>query len=109
MNSLKVPNLTLPHWQLKTCLLILLLTLGTGVGLGAELARLSSPNGKIQVSIQLPTPGSLDRPRWSASFHEKPILAECGLGLVTNEAGDLFTGARLVDRRTRSVDERVAV
>src|SRR3954471_20601036 len=30
---------------------------------------LASPNGRIQVSIQMPARGSAAKPRWSATFH----------------------------------------
>jgi len=74
-----------------------------------EINRLSSPDGRIKVSVQMPSPGTLERPRWSATFHGKPILTECALGLQTADAGDLMAGARVLRQRSRSVDERVAV
>ena len=75
----------------------------------AEVHRLDSPDGGIQVSIQLPAPASLERPHWSASFHGKPILTGCSLGLQIADAGDLMAGSRVVGERRRFVDERVPV
>lgn len=74
-----------------------------------EVNLLTSPDGRIQVSIQMPAPGSVERPRWSATFRGKPILTECGLGLQTADAGDLMVGARVLHERSRSVDERIPV
>jgi alpha-glucosidase len=70
--------------------------------------RLSSPDGRIQVSITMPAPGSVEGPRWSAAFRGKPMLSECGLGLQTAD-GDLMVGARVVQEQGRSVNERVPV
>jgi alpha-glucosidase len=70
---------------------------------------LTSPDGRLQVSIQMPAPGSVERPRWSAAFRAKPILTECGLGLQIADAGDLMVGARVLHERSRAVDERVPV
>jgi alpha-glucosidase len=70
---------------------------------------LRSPDGRIQVLLPLPVPGSTERPRWSSSFRGEPILTGCGLGLATAEAGDLMVGARVLNESRRSVDERVPV
>ena len=70
---------------------------------------LSSPDASIQVSIRMPAPGSAERPRWSATFRGKPLLTECGLGLQTADSGDLMAGARVLEERRRSVDERLPV
>lgn len=70
---------------------------------------LSSPDGRIRVSIQMPGPGSAERPRWSASFRGKPLLTGCGLGLQPADAGDLMAGARVLQEHRRAVDERVPV
>jgi hypothetical protein len=51
-----------------------------------ETCLLSSPDGRIQVSVQMPAPGSIARPSWSATFRGKPILTACGLGLQTADA-----------------------
>ncbi len=70
---------------------------------------LSSPDGRIKVSIQMPTRWTAERPQWSATFHGMPILTKCGLGLQTADAGDLMVGARVLHQRRTSVDERVPV
>ncbi len=57
-----------------------------------EANLLSSPDGRLQVSVQMPVPGSDERLRWSATFRGKPVLTECGLGLQTADAGDLWRG-----------------
>ena len=75
----------------------------------SELNRLNSPDDRIQVSIEMPATGSVEHPRWSATFRGKPILTECGLGLQTFGAGDLLAGARVLDERRRSVAERIPV
>jgi alpha-glucosidase len=77
---------------------------------GGEAATpLRSPDGRIQVTIQMPDPGSVERPRWSATFRAKPILTDCGLGLQTADAGDLMAGARVLRESRRSMDERIPV
>jgi alpha-glucosidase len=70
---------------------------------------LTSPDGRIQVAVQLPAKVSLEQSRWSASFRAKPILTDCRLGLQTADAGELMTGAWVSNERSRSVDERVPV
>src|SRR5437763_967086 len=75
----------------------------------AEPKALTSPDGRIKVSVQMSSLGTLERPRWSATFQGKPILTECALGLQTANAGDLMVGARVLRQRNRWVDERVAV
>jgi hypothetical protein len=74
-----------------------------------ETNLLSSPDGRLRVWIQMPVPGSVERPRWSATFRGKPLLSECSLGLQTADAGDLMVGARVLQERRRSVDERLPV
>lgn len=78
-------------------------------GLAGETKMLNSPDGRIEVSIVMPTPGSDARPRWSATFRGQPILSACGLGLQTADSGDLMTGARVVQERRRPVNERIPV
>jgi alpha-glucosidase len=70
---------------------------------------LTSPDGRIQVWIQMPAAGSAERPQWSASFRAKPILTACALGLETADAGDLMIGARVLLEQAGSVDQRVSV
>src|SRR5438093_8107107 len=74
-----------------------------------EIKVLNSPDGRIQVSVRMPAPGTVERPRWSATFHGKPVLKECGLGLQTADACDLMVGARVLRERSRSVDDCVPV
>src|SRR5262245_25064 len=69
--------------------------------------RLASPGGRIQVSIQVPAPGTTVRPSWSTSFQGKPILTNCSLGLQTTDGGELLAGVRVVRERKRSVDQRI--
>lgn len=84
------------------------LAIGCVSALAGE-ARLGSPDGRIQVSIEMPAPGLAERPRWSATFQGQPLLTGCSLGLQTAHAGDLLAGARVLDERRRSVDQRVPV
>src|SRR5260370_1255804 len=74
---------------------------------GARL--LDSPDGRIEISIQMPAPGSVERPHWSAKFRGKRLLNGCALGLQTATGGDLIAGARVLHEQNRSVDERVTV
>jgi alpha-glucosidase len=69
---------------------------------------LASPDRRIQVSIQMPA-GPVGLPTWSATFHGKPILTNCQLGLQVAGAGDLMEGAQVVRQRKRSRDDRVQV
>jgi alpha-glucosidase len=94
----------------RLCVVIgLLLAAGTLSAEADEANLLNSPDGAIQVSIQMPAAGSDQRPRWSASFHGKPILKECGLGLQTADTGDLMAGVRVVRQRRRSEGQRIRV
>src|SRR5437016_5542865 len=70
---------------------------------------LSSPNGGIQVSIQIPETDSRKRPSWSAIFHGKQVLNDCEAGLETADAGDLLKRARVLRVVNRFVDQRVGV
>lgn len=72
-----------------------------------DASLLSSPDGRIQVSIQILAPNLVERPHWSAAFRGKRLLAGCGLGLQIADSGDLLAGVRVVDERRRSVDERI--
>jgi alpha-glucosidase len=72
-----------------------------------DVRSLSSPDEGIGVSIQMPTPGSSERPIWSASFRDRVILTNCSLGLQTADEGELMSGARLMRERSRSVDQRI--
>jgi alpha-glucosidase len=70
---------------------------------------LNSPDSSIQVSIKMPSPDSRESPSWSASFRGKRFLADCALGLQTTDSGDLMVGARVLEKSSRSVDERIPV
>ncbi len=74
-----------------------------------EVQALSSPDGRIRVSIQMPAAGPAEKPQWSASFRGEQILSGCRLGLQTADSGELMAGARVLQQRTRSVDERIPV
>ena len=81
---------------MKTALLIAALYLFWFAAVGraqpGPVHRLNSPDEKILVSIQMPAAGSVERPRWSATFRGKQILTDCRLGLPTADAGDLMAG-----------------
>jgi alpha-glucosidase len=74
-----------------------------------EACRLSSPDGKIEVSIRLPRQGSDERPTWSATFRGKLLVTDCELGLQTAKAGDLLAGVRVLRQHSRSADQRIRV
>jgi len=86
-----------------------LLALGLSRANAAEPRLLASPDDRVQVAIQMPAPGSAERPLWSASFQGRPLLTNCALGLQTTDAGELLAGIRVVRERTRSVDRRIPV
>ena len=70
---------------------------------------LTSPDGRLGVSIHLPADSSAEAPRWSATFRGKPILSGCRLGLQTAADGELLSGVRLIREHSRSVDQRIPV
>lgn len=70
---------------------------------------LSSPDGRIQVSLRMPSPGSTDRPEWSATLGAKPIVSGCRLGLQTKEDGELMAGVRVLRSSHRSQNKRIPV
>ena len=74
-----------------------------------DVRLLGSPDTRIQVSIQLPAPGSTETPRWSATLRGTPILTDCRLGLLTAADGDLMAGVRAIRERSRAVDQAVRV
>ena len=74
-----------------------------------ELVSLSSPDRRILMSIQMPVPGTGQSPKWSSTFHGKPILSDCLASLHTKEAGDLMNGVSVAEARRRSVDEIIPV
>jgi alpha-glucosidase len=70
---------------------------------------LSSPDGRVQVLLEVPLADSAEKPRWSARFRGEQLLTGCRLGLATADSGELLAGARLVHERSRYVDERIPV
>jgi len=74
-----------------------------------EILGLSSPDGRITLSLQTPPANSANTPRWSASFRGECILSGCSLGLQTADSGEVLAGARVVVKRTRAVDARIKV
>ena len=78
-----------------------LLAASTVVAVAGEVRRLDSPDGRIQVSIQMPALGSGDRPRWSATFRGKPVLTNCALGLATVDSGELMAGVQIATEQRR--------
>lgn len=90
----------------------MLTTLALTRALGADAlppVGLASPDGSIQVTIQLPLPGSAAAPTWSASFLGQPRFRDCVLGLRTRADGELLAGIQVREVRRRAVDERVRV
>lgn len=73
----------------------------------AEVRTFASPDSRIKVRLEMPGPG--EKPRWSATFAGKEILAQCSLGLELAGAGELMAGARIVAEKDRTVDEPVPV
>ena len=90
-------------------LLACLIVAGAGSLRASEPDVLTSPDGRIEVSIAMSANQAGARSHWSASFRGKPILSNCGLGLETVDAGDLLAGARVVQLSRRAVDERIPV
>src|SRR5262245_40533963 len=70
---------------------------------------LKSPDGRIRVSIRMPTSGSTERPQWSLQFMGKQVLTNCSLGLQIVNEGELTKGVRLRREHKRSVNERIPV
>lgn len=87
---------------------VLLLAAVTGMGGGASVVSVRSPNGALALTVGMGQ-GRDEAPQWSATFHGKALLAGCRLSLSTNEDGDIFAGARNVDARTRSVRSRIPI
>ncbi|MGN6386112.1 MAG: glycoside hydrolase family 97 N-terminal domain-containing protein, partial [Verrucomicrobiota bacterium] len=74
---------------------------------GAE--SLKSPDGRIELSIQIPEQTADGSPHWSAAFQGKPVLADCQLGIEASNGGDLLKHAKLVRTNRGSVDQRIKV
>jgi alpha-glucosidase len=82
---------------------------GAFVARAGETYRVSSPDNRIQVLIEMPAAGSREQPHWSATFRGKQIATNCVLGLQTAEGGDLMAGAQAVREKRRSVNECIPV
>lgn len=70
---------------------------------------MASPDGRIEVVIEMPQPASTNRPQWSASFRGKSILTRCELGLEIADSGDITDGVKVRDVRERSVNQTIPV
>jgi alpha-glucosidase len=93
---------------LRTALtLIILVTLFSGSAQADRTYFLRSPDGRIKIQIQMPVPGIEEVPVWSASFRGKPVLTRCGLRLLVSDGGNLVQGARVLNERRRSVNQRI--
>jgi hypothetical protein len=80
-SSLLAPPSSVPSIVLRGCLWVVLFGFvsaarGTGEDEG-EGHLLASPDGRIEVSIQMPALGSREPPRWSAAFRRKQVLRDC--------------------------------
>src|SRR5215470_4499802 len=90
-------------------IVFVLFFLGAGSALADGTYRLTSPDKRIQVTVEMPAAGSTQRPHWSATLRGKPILTGCQLGLQTADAGDLMAGVQVKHARERSINQRVPV
>jgi alpha-glucosidase len=70
---------------------------------------LRSPDGRLTVQVEMPPAGSMETPRWSASFRGKTVLSNCRLGLEAADAGELLAGVGVRNQDNRSADEHVRV
>jgi alpha-glucosidase len=94
----------------RKCTLLSLMVTGGFLFLArADDRVLVSPDKRIRVAIELPAPGTTNRPVWSAWFQEKPILTGCRLGIRTMDGGELLSGVKIVKERKRSVDHSIPV
>src|ERR1051326_2229162 len=111
--SLQIPTVSPISPKRGMCLSAI--TLGVLFALSAfpaeagEAHSLTSPDGRIRISIKWPAPGSAGRPSWSATFQGKPILRDSQLGLQIADAGDLMAGVQRVRERSRTVSRRISV
>src|SRR5258708_3053497 len=71
--------------------------------------KMISPDGRIEIVIEMPMTASTEQPRWSAAFQGKPILGAWELGLETADAGEVTAGVKVEHARTRSVNQRIPV
>jgi alpha-glucosidase len=70
---------------------------------------LKSPDGRIEISIEMPAKNSGKSPRWSARFRGKGVLGDCELGLQAADEGDLLKNAVVAQEKRRSVNQEVQV
>jgi alpha-glucosidase len=70
---------------------------------------LKSPDRRISIEIQLPSPSSSTTPTWSVTFRGKPLLTGCRLSLHLAGEGDLLAGTRATSVRERPVRQRIKV
>lgn len=75
----------------------------------SETHSLASPDGRIRVSIHLPSAGSTAVPQWSAGFRGKTVLTDCRLGLQTADSAELMAGVRLLREKKHSADQGIPV
>ncbi|MEP6756607.1 MAG: glycoside hydrolase family 97 N-terminal domain-containing protein, partial [Chthonomonadales bacterium] len=75
----------------------------------AQTSVIKSPDDRLAVILRMPTPNSLETPRWSVTFGGKPILSDSRLSLETSDAGDLLAGVQLRKVRSRTADQRVRI
>ena len=68
---------------------------------------LRSPDGRIQVEVRAPKPGSDDLPQWDLSVAGHRRFEGCRLDLVTRDRSHLLAGARLVGVSHRHADTRI--
>ena len=70
---------------------------------------LTSPDGRIQLTFELPAAGSDQTPHWTAAFQGQTRFERCHLSLQTSDAADLMSGVSLLRDKRRSQDRRVSV
>lgn len=85
------------------------LLVASSESLGSDRYRVTSPDKRIEVRIQVAPRESKERPSWSATFHGKSVATNCVLGLQTADAGDLLESTRAIKTKNRFVDDRIPV
>ena len=76
------------------------LALHSDYGIAANIEELRSPDGRIRLSFEMPTPGTGDRPRWFVAFGDQVGLLRGRLGLESVDGGFV---AELVPQTNGSV------
>lgn len=69
---------------------------------------LQSPSKQITVTLR-PGSGTFIRPRWSAEWNGKPILADCELDIDLKDGGTSLRGRQDFSTRRRSVNKQIPV